>query len=37
MSRLKKALVVGVVAGMTVFGVVASPAAPASADRGTCC
>lgn len=37
MSRLKKALVVSVVAGMSVVGVVASPAAPASAEKGTCC
>lgn len=37
MSRLKKALVVSVVAGMSVFGVIASPAAPASANWGNCC
>ncbi|WP_301951298.1 hypothetical protein [Pimelobacter simplex] len=40
MSRLKKALVVGVVAGMSVVGVVAAPAttaAPVLADKGGCC
>ncbi|WP_256448504.1 hypothetical protein [Pimelobacter sp. 30-1] len=40
MSRLKKALVVSVVAGMSVVGVVAAPPTPAGsvlADKGACC
>lgn len=40
MSRLKKALVLSVVAGMSVFGVAAAPptpAAPLLADKGGCC
>lgn len=37
MSRIKRGIVAGVVAGVAVLGVVVAPAAPASANRVLCC
>ncbi len=37
MSRFKRALVVGAIAGMTVLGVVAVPAPAAVANKVSCC
>lgn len=37
MSRIKRGIVAGLVAGVAVLGVVAVPAAPASANHSLCC
>jgi hypothetical protein len=37
MSRIKRAIIAGVVAGVAVLGVVGVPASPASANHVICC
>jgi hypothetical protein len=37
MSRIKRGIIAGVVAGVTVLGVVGVPAAPALANKVSCC
>ena len=37
MSRIKRGIIAGVVAGVAVLGVVAVPAAPALANKSLCC
>jgi hypothetical protein len=37
MSRIKRGIIAGVVAGVAVLGVVGTPASPAFADRSYCC
>jgi len=37
MSRIKRGVIAGVVAGVAVLGVVGAPATPAFADRVFCC
>ena len=37
MSRIKRGIIAGVVAGVAVLGVVGVPATPAFADRSFCC
>jgi len=37
MSRIKRGIIAGVVAGVAVLGLVGVPATPAFADRSICC